>query len=255
MELVKPLKFYDEIYGNLTIAFVTLNGEDIMRKTKIICTLGPATDSEEMITGLIENGMNVARLNFSHGSYDEHSRRIDMVKRVRERLGAPVGIMLDTKGPEIRLGIFDKRRVELGPGQVFTLTSKEIVGNEERASISYEGLPKEVEIGTRILIDDGLIEMEVEEKNADEVKCRVKNGGIVSDRKSVNVPDITLNVPFVSDKDRQDLLFGIEKDVDFIAASFTRSAADIMEMKRILEANNGVPRFLSPSSLHPPKNL
>lgn len=210
-----------------------------MRKTKIICTLGPATDSEEMITGLIENGMNVARLNFSHGSYDEHRRRIDMVKRVRESLGAPVGIMLDTKGPEIRLGFFDKNRVELAPGQIFTLTSKEVVGNEERVSISYEGLPKEVEIGTRILIDDGLIEMEVEEKNGDEVKCRVKNGGIVSDRKSVNVPDITLNVPFVSDKDRQDLLFGIEQDVDFIAASFTRSAADILEMKRILEANNG----------------
>lgn len=210
-----------------------------MRRTKIICTLGPATDSDEMIYRLIQNGMNVARLNFSHGSYEEHKRRIDVIKRIREDLGAPVGILLDTKGPEIRLKNFRDGKAVLCPGQTFVLTTAEIEGSEQSVSVTYDGLPKDVEKGSRILIDDGLIEMVVEETSETEVICRVINGGVVSDKKSLNVPDISLNVPFVSDKDREDLLFGIEQDVDFIAASFTRSAADILEMKRILETNRG----------------
>lgn len=210
-----------------------------MRKTKIICTLGPATDSEEMIEKLIKNGMNVARLNFSHGSYEEHRRRIEMVKRVREKLGAPVGIMLDTKGPEIRIGTFESGKVNLIAGQSFTLTTEDITGNEEIVSITYNSLPAEVEIGTRILIDDGLIELQVQDKDSVRIHCVVKNGGTVSNRKSINVPDITLKVPFVSERDKKDLIFGIEQDVDFIAASFTRSADDVLSMKRILIENNG----------------
>ena len=210
-----------------------------MRKTKIICTLGPATDSEEMVYRLIQNGMNVARLNFSHGSYEEHRNRIETVKRVRQDLGVSVGIMLDTRGPEVRIKTFRDGRVTLNPGQTFVLTTEEAEGDEHQVSVTYQNLPRDVEKGARVLIDDGLIEMVVEDKSDTALICRVLNGGIVSDKKSINVPGAALNMPFVSEKDEKDLLFGIEQDVDFIAASFTRSAADILEMKRVLEMNGG----------------
>ena len=209
-----------------------------MRRTKIICTLGPATDSEEMVCRLIQNGMNVARLNFSHGSYEEHRRRIDMIKRVRDDLHAPVGILLDTKGPEVRIGDFANGKVLLSAGDTFTLTTQDVAGDETRVSINYKALSRDVKAGTRILIDDGLIELSVERKNDTEIVCRVLNGGVISNKKSINIPGVSLNIPFVSEKDRSDIEFGIEQDIDFIAASFTRSAADILEIKKILERHN-----------------
>lgn len=209
-----------------------------MRKTKIICTLGPATDSEEMVSRLIQNGMNVARLNFSHGNYEEHKNRISMIKRVREDLDTPVGILLDTKGPEVRIGDFKDGKVLLSAGGTFTLTTSECEGNESHVSINYKNLPQDVSEGTHILIDDGLIELSVESKTDTEIICRVLNGGVISNKKSINVPGISLNIPFVSEKDRNDIVFGIEQDIDFIAASFTRCAADILEIKKILEQYN-----------------
>lgn len=209
-----------------------------MRRTKIICTLGPATDSEEMVCRLIQNGMNVARLNFSHGNYEEHRRRIQMIKRVREDLDASVGIMLDTKGPEVRIGDFKNGKVLLSAGDTFTLTTSEGEGDESHVSINYKALPQDVKPGTHILIDDGLIELSVENKTDTEIICRVLNGGVISNKKSINIPGVSLNIPFVSEKDRSDIEFGIEQDIDFIAASFTRCAADILEIKKILEQHS-----------------
>lgn len=208
------------------------------RKTKIICTLGPATDNEETLRQLMQNGMNTARLNFSHGSYEEQKRRIDMVKKVREELNLPIPLLLDTKGPEIRIGNFAEGKVELKTGQLFTLTPEEIEGTNEIASISYKDLSKDVNSKTRILIDDGLIEMKVVDVKDRDIICKVLNGGPVSNHKSVNVPDVNLGMNYMSQKDIDDIKFGIENGVDFIAASFTRSAFDILEIRRILEENN-----------------
>lgn len=210
-----------------------------MRRTKIICTLGPATDSEEMVCRLIQNGMNVARLNFSHGNYEEHKQRIDTIKRVREDLDKSVGIMLDTKGPEIRIGDFADGKVLLSAGEKFTLTTEEMQGDCKKVSVNYKELPHDVKVGTRILIDDGLIELAVESKTDTEITCRVINGGVISNKKSINIPGISLNIPFVSERDERDIIFGIEQDIDFIAASFTRNAADILAIKKILEQHGG----------------
>ncbi len=210
-----------------------------MRKTKIVCTLGPASSSPEMIRNLIKNGMDVVRLNFSHGSHEEHLKRINLVKEIREEENAPVGIMLDTKGPEIRVCKFQSGSVELSQGKSFTLTTKDVPGTADIVSITYKGLPKDVKAGGRILIDDGLIELKIKEVDETDILCEVVNGGIVSDNKSINVPGVKLNLPFISEKDEKDLVFGVQNDVDFIAASFTRSAYDILEMKKILEQNGG----------------
>lgn len=210
-----------------------------MRKTKIVCTLGPATDAPEVLRGMIKSGMNVARLNFSHGTHEEHGRRIDMVRREAESLQVPLAVMLDTKGPEIRLKTFRDGKVTLQAGQTFKLTTAELEGSDRIVSVSYAGLPDDVPVGAKIMISDGLIEMTVESKNENELICRVVNGGEISDRKAVNVPGITMNMPYVSEKDIEDLLFGIEKGVDFVAASFCRSAFDAIEVKRILEKNGG----------------
>lgn len=210
-----------------------------MRRTKIICTLGPATDNEAVLKKMIFEGMNVARLNFSHGSYEEHGKRIEMVKRLRKELGMPVGIMLDTKGPEIRIKTFKDERVTLEEGQKFILTTKDIEGTSERVSITYEGLPKDVSVGTRILIDDGLLEMVVEGVDGDDIVCIVKNSATISNRKSVNVPGIKLNMPYVSEKDRKDIIFAAQNGVEFIATSFARTAEDMHEVKKILVENGG----------------
>lgn len=210
-----------------------------MRKTKIICTIGPASESEEMIEKLINAGMNVARLNFSHGSYEEHKTRIDRIKKVREKLGRHVAIMLDTKGPEVRLGRFEGGKAQLQNGQKFTLTIDETVGNSEGCSISYMELPKAVSGGTRILIADGLIELAVVDWDERNVVCEVVNGGEVGDRKNVNIPGATSKLPAVTEKDVEDLKFGIENGIDLIAASFIRKASDILEIRRVLEANGG----------------
>lgn len=209
-----------------------------MRKTKIICTLGPSTKKDGVLRELIMNGMDTARINFSHGTREAHLETINEVKKLREELKIPVAILLDTSGPEIRLGNFAGGKAELENGSLFTLTSEEVEGNAQRASITYKDLPKDVKKGTIILIDDGLIKMEAEEVNDTDIVCRILNGGTVSDHKGINVPNVNINMPYISEKDRLDILFGIENDVDFIAASFVRSADDILQIRKLFEENN-----------------
>ena len=205
-----------------------------MRKTKIICTLGPATDP--VLPEIIKAGMNVARLNFSHGSHEEHKVRMDAVKSARRKLGMPVGIMLDTKGPEIRTKTYKDGKIEIVEGQEFILTTREVEGDEHIVSITYDGLPGDVKVGTRILIDDGLVAFEVTEiRDGTDIVCKALNGGPLSNRKSINVPGISLNMPFVSERDRADIEFGLSQGIDFIAASFTRTAQDVRDIKAILK--------------------
>ncbi len=211
-----------------------------MRKTKIVCTLGPATDKDDVLEQLISAGMNVARCNFSHGSYDDHRVRIDKVKELREKHGKSTAIMLDTKGPEIRLGLFRDHEAVLEAGQKFVLyCTGEHEGDKDGVSITYPELCQDVESGATILIDDGLVEMEVLERSEECIVCQVKNGGKVSDRKGVNVPNVKLSMPFLSEKDKNDILFGIKNDVDFIAASFVRRADDIRKMRKYLDDHGG----------------
>ena len=223
----------------------------MFRKTKIVCTLGPATDNENVMRRLIEEGMNVARFNFSHGSHEEQMGRLLMLRRLREEMNRPVAALLDTKGPEIRLMEFADGKVELKDGQMFTLTTEEIKGDATRVSITYKDLPKDVKVGSRILIDDGLIEMEVAEikptagaktKNGEtpmDIVCRVINGGAVSNKKGVNVPNVELSMPYISEKDYSDIVFAVENDYDFIAASFVRTADDVLAIRKILEEKGG----------------
>ncbi len=206
-----------------------------MRKTKIICTIGPASESEERLRELMLAGMNVARFNFSHGTHEEQRVKLERVKKVREELNLPVATLLDTKGPEIRLRDFEGGRVELISGQTFILTTEEILGTDKRAAISYKNLKNDVSVGTTILIDDGLIEMSVEEIRGEEIVCRVVNGGFVSNHKGVNVPGVVLSMPYISDVDREDILFGIEMGYEFLAASFARTKEDILQVRKILD--------------------
>ena len=210
-----------------------------MRRTKIVCTLGPSTDKEEVLRNLMKNGMNVARMNFSHGTHEEQKARLDMIKKLREELNLPVAALLDTKGPEIRIGDVEGGKLELKPGQEFTLTTEEMLGTEKKVTITYKELYKDVEPGDSILIDDGLIGMEVVRIDESDIVCRVKNGGFISIHKGVNVPGVELNMPFVSPKDLADIVFAVEQDYDFIAASFTRTAEDIMEIRKILQEHGG----------------
>ena len=210
-----------------------------MRRTKIICTMGPATDNEDVLRDLMLNGMDVARLNFSHGSHEEALERINRIKKVRDELNIPVAILLDTKGPEVRIKDFKEGKVELKEGQKFTLCTDDVVGDENQVSITYANLPNDVKVGSKILIDDGLIEMEVISVKNSKILCKVKNGGVVSNKKGVNVPNVALSMPYMSQKDIDDILFGIEQDVDFIAASFVRTANDIREIKTLLRDNGG----------------
>lgn len=209
-----------------------------MRKTKIICTLGPSTDKDGVLEKLMLAGMNVARFNFSHEDHFAHKKRFDMVCRLREKLDLPVATLLDTKGPEIRLGVFKEGFVYLSPGQTFNLYMNEVVGDENGCFVTYSGLINDVKIGSNILIDDGLIELEVCQISRDKIVCVVKNGGKVSNSKGVNIPDCSLSLPFINEKDRNDIIFGIEQGFDFIAASFTRSAEDIQEIRKILNEHN-----------------
>ncbi len=210
-----------------------------MRKTKIICTMGPATDSDEVIRELMLAGMDVARINFSHGTHEEAKARMDRIKRIREELDMPVAILLDTKGPEIRIKSFQNGKVELHEGDRFTLRTDDVEGDEKQVSITYADLPKDIHIGTRLLIDDGLIELEAVSVKNDRIVCEVKSGGIVSNSKGVNVPNVSLNMPYMSQKDREDILFGIEQDVDFIAASFARTQEDVLQVRELLNQNGG----------------
>ncbi len=201
--------------------------------------MGPATDDEEVLKQIMLAGMDVARLNFSHGTHEEQARRIDTIKRLRQECQRHVAIMLDTKGPEIRVRDFGGGKVTLSDGQLFTLTGENILGDEKRASITFTELYKDVSVGTEILIDDGLIRMKVVDFDGTDIVCRVINGGVVSNHKGVNVPSAHLNMEFLNAVDRDDILFGIGKDVDFVAASFVRCADDVREIRRFLDENGG----------------
>lgn len=204
-----------------------------MRKTKIICTLGPATEGK--LPEMIKAGMNVARMNFSHGSHEEHKARMDAVKAARRELGMPVGIMLDTKGPEVRTRTYKDGRIEITEGQEFILTTRDVEGDNTIVSITYSGLPADVAPGTRILIDDGLVAFDVAEiRDGTDIVCKALNGGPLSNRKSINIPGVKLSMPFVSEDDRRDIEFGLSQGIDFIAASFTRCAQDVRDLKAVL---------------------
>lgn len=209
-----------------------------MRKTKIVCTLGPATDAKEVLETLIKEGMDVARFNFSHGLHEEQKGRLDKLKELREKLDKPIAALLDTRGPEIRIKCFKEGSVELKKGQRFVLTTGDTDGDETQVAITYEGLHKDVKIGNHILIDDGLIDMTVVELKGKDIICEVNNGGKISNRKGINAPGVELKMPFISQKDHADILFGIEQGFDFVAASFTRSKEDVLEIKKILSDNN-----------------
>ena len=207
-----------------------------MKKTKIVCTIGPASESKDVFRQLVINGLDVARLNFSHGDHEEHGQRINTIKEVRWELNRPIAILLDTKGAEIRTGKFKDGEVELVEGQNFIITTRDVLGDNTISNVSYDGLPEDINVGDTILIDDGLVGLKVKKiVNDTDIECIVENGGAVSNHKGVNVPKVKLNLPAVTEKDKSDIKFGIEKDVDFIAASFIRKASDVLAIREILE--------------------
>lgn len=208
------------------------------RKTKIVCTLGPHLFEKNLVKPLMLAGMDVARFNFSHDDHEKHLRNYKEICRLREELGLPIATMLDTKGPEIRTGNFAQGRVELHAGQIFTLTTEDILGDEDRVSVTYKDLPRDVTPGTQILIDDGLIGMVVEQVTDTDVVCKVSNSGAVSNHKGINIPSVHLSLPYISEKDKADIIFGIEQGFDFIAASFARSADDILAIRHIMKEHN-----------------
>lgn len=209
-----------------------------MRKTKIICTIGPSSESEERMRELMLAGMNVARFNFSHGTHEEHKKKFDRVIKVSSELGIQVATMLDTKGPEIRLKDIESGRAELISGQKFILTTEDILGNNEKVSITYQNLKDDISVGTTILIDDGLIEMVVDAIEETDIICTVVNGGPISNHKGVNVPGAVLSMPYISEADRSDIMFGCDMGFDFLAASFVRCKEDILEVRKILDNHN-----------------
>lgn len=210
-----------------------------MRKTKIICTIGPACDNEKVLTKMCKSGMNVARLNFSHGIHSEHKEKIDLVKRVRQKLNLPIAIMLDTKGPEYRIKTFENHSIDLADGDSFTFTTEEIIGNQSRVSVNYKHLTDDLSVGDTIMVNNGLVQFMVNEISDTEVMCTVTAGGKISDRKSMNFPNKVLKHEYLSEHDKQDLLFGIENDVDFIAASFVSTKSDVASIRDFLNANGG----------------
>jgi pyruvate kinase len=212
-----------------------------MRKTKIVCTIGPASDSPEMLEKLIETGMNVARLNFSHGSHDEHAMRIAAIRDAAEKLNKPVGILLDTKGPEIRTHDMENGELHLKTGQVIDISMTQVLGNEKEFSVTYEQLIEDVDQNNIILLDDGLIELRVLAKDTDKglIHTIVENAGVLKNKKGVNVPGVSIKLPGITEKDAQDILFGIDQGIDFVAASFVRTAKDVLEIRELLEQNNG----------------
>ena len=211
-----------------------------MKRTKIICTMGPNADKPGMVKSWIEAGMDVARFNFSHGSHQEHKGRMDSLKKLRKEMKIPVAILLDTKGPEIRTGVLENgQKVTLKEGQKFVLTTRELIGNSSCVSVTYDRLPEDVKEGDRILVDDGLIELKVLGLTEAEITCEVVNGGELGERKGVNVPNVSVNLPAITDKDKEDLLFGIQQGVDYVAASFIRKAEDVKEIKEFLKEHGG----------------
>jgi len=211
----------------------------MLRKTKIICTLGPAVDSDEKLRALIENGMDAARFNFSHGSHETHKAQLDRLKQVRRELGCPVAAVLDTRGPEIRIKGFANGPVRLNTGDTFTLTTREVAGDESCVSVTYDQLHEELSVGQEILIDDGLVAVRVERIEGQDIRCRVENGGTLSDNKSINIPGAHIRLPALTQKDTEDIRFGVEQGFDYIAASFVRRAEDVQLVRRLLDECGG----------------
>ncbi len=211
-----------------------------MKRTKIVCTMGPNTDNPELLEALVDAGMDVARFNFSHGSHEEHKGRMDHLKQVRKDKKVPVAILLDTKGPEIRTGVLENgEKILLKEGDQIILTTESCVGNRDRISISYEGLPRDVAVGGQILIDDGLIGLEILSVTDTDIACRIVNGGELGERKGVNVPNVKINLPALTEKDISDIRFGIEQEIDYIAVSFVRKAEDVRQVRGVLEQYGG----------------
>ncbi len=208
-----------------------------MRKTKIICTIGPACSNEETLTEMFRSGMNVARLNFSHGSHEDHMARIEMIKAIRKRLNMPVAILLDTKGPEYRIKTFADGKITLADGDRFTFTTDDVIGDQNRVSVSYKGLAEDLDVGDRILLNNGLLAFEVTDISGADVNCTVTIGGVLSDRKSMSFPNKVLKQIYLSEQDKKDILFGIENDVDFIACSFVSCKQDMLDVKQFLNEN------------------
>ena len=209
-----------------------------MRKTKIICTIGPASESEEMIRALCKAGMNVARLNFSHGTHEEHLKRINTIKKVRRELDLPIAIMLDTKGPEYRIGTFENGEITVKEGETFTFTTKTVIGDEHRVSVSYENLANELEVGDTILVNNALLSFEVLSTDGEKIETRVTSGGVMSNRKSMSFPGKHMKQKYLSDQDISDILFGVEQDIDFIACSFVSVKQDLVDVHDLLKAHN-----------------
>ena len=210
-----------------------------MRKTKIICTIGPASDNEDTLIAMAKAGMNVARANFSHGNHEQHKARFDMIKKVREELNLPIAIMLDTKGPEYRIGLFEHDEIMLKNGDEFTFTTEDITGDQKRVSVSYKNLPEELEPGDMILVNNGLVSFKVEKIEGNNISTKVVNGGKISNRKSMSFPNKHLRQEFLSEADKSDLLFGIENDIDFVAASFVSCKQDMIDMRTFLDEHGG----------------
>lgn len=210
-----------------------------MRKTKIICTIGPASENEETLTQMCLAGMNVARLNFSHGTHAEHERKIELVKRVRQKLGLPIAIMLDTKGPEYRIGTFASGKVEVKTGDSFTFTTQDVAGDETKVSVNYKNLHKDLKPGNTVTVNNGIVRFEVESIEGTEIRCKCLAGGTLSDRKSMSFPNKVMSGPYISQQDRSDILFGIAHGVDYVAASFVSTKQDVLDIRKLLDENGG----------------
>ena len=210
-----------------------------MRKTKIICTIGPASENEEVLTQMCLAGMNVARLNFSHGTYPEHEKKIALVKQVRQKLGLPIAILLDTKGPEYRIRTFAAGKVEIKEGQAFTFTTDEVEGDETRVAVNYKNLHNELKPGDTVTANNGMVVFEVQEVVGHEIRCICKVGGMLSNRKSMSFPNKVMSGPYLSEQDKNDIIFGIQQGVDFVAASFVSCAQDVIDIRNLLDANGG----------------
>ena len=210
-----------------------------MRKTKVICTIGPSSENEEVLTKMFQAGMNVARLNFSHGTHEEHQQKIDLIKRVRDKLNLPIAIMLDTKGPEYRIRTFKDGKVTIADGARFTFCTEEVEGDETRVSVNYKGLAKDLNVGDRVTVNNGMVVFEVRELTDTEVICHCVTGGVLSNKKSMSFPNKVMSGPYLSDQDKADILFGIRNEVDFVAASFVSCKQDVLDIRELLDANGG----------------
>ena len=210
-----------------------------MRKTKIICTIGPASENEQTLTAMCKAGMNVARLNFSHGTHEEHKKKIELIKSVREKLDLPIAIMLDTKGPEYRIDTFAEGKVEVAVGETFTFTTDDVEGDQTRVSVNYKDLIRNLTVGDRILVNNGLVIFEVNKLEGNDAICNVVVGGVLSNRKSMSFPNKVMPGPYLSEQDKSDLLFGIENDVDFVAASFVSTKEDVLELREFVNSHDG----------------